>query len=401
MPQPQGSRRVLLGFGWISFCYFSYAGLFGTYAPLWFQSLGFSTLAIGTLASLQSVTRIIGPYAWGALADHTGQRLRWLRWSCGLCLVCATGFFLTESYAAVAVVMVLLFLATSGVVPISEAALSQWLTKEGELDAARYGRVRLWGSVGFIVSVMCGGYLLDAWGVKTFPAMVVLALAALLFAASRLRLGAEAPKVAGAHEKVVGAWAVLRQAEVAWFFLGVFFTVLAHTALYAFFSLYLASLGYSKLAVGMVWVVGVLAEIVWFWFQGRWLHWLPMHGWLTLAGVVACVRFAVVAALGEHSGLLLVLQLTHAITFAVQHTACTAVVNKHFSGHLRGRGQALYAVLGYGLSGMVGGVCGGVLTQHWGFEAVFWAASASAAVGAVCSWRAHRAQANSSPPHDH
>jgi PPP family 3-phenylpropionic acid transporter len=385
------SRRVLLGFGWVSFCYFSYAGLFGTYAPLWFQSLGLSALAIGTLASLQAMTRIVGPYAWGALGDHKGQRLRWLRWSSLLCVGGAISLFFIHDYTAVAVAVVLLFMATSGIVPLSEAALAQWLSRGGEMDPARYGRVRLWGSVGFIVAVTAAGYTLDAWGVQVFPLMVLLALLALLSVVWRLRLDSE---TATPHP-TTGAgsvWPVLRQAEVLWFFLGLFFTVLAHTALYAFFSLYLAHLGYSKAAVGLIWVLGVLAEIVWFWFQGRWLHLLPMHGWLTLAGVVTCLRFGLVALWGEHLALLLLLQLTHALTFAMQHTACTAVVNKHSDGALRGRGQALYAVLGYGISGVLGGVAGGALTQHWGYASVFGAAAVCGAIGAGCAWQAHRAQ---------
>ena len=68
------SRSALFAFSSVSFAYFSYAGLFGTYAPLWFQSLGFSTFAIGVLASLQSSTRLFSPYAWGWLADHSGRR---------------------------------------------------------------------------------------------------------------------------------------------------------------------------------------------------------------------------------------------------------------------------------------------------------------------------------------
>ena len=76
---PLASRRALFAFGSVSFAYFSYAGLVGTYAPLWFQSLGFSTLAIGALASVQSATRLFSPYAWGWLADRSGRRTQLLR----------------------------------------------------------------------------------------------------------------------------------------------------------------------------------------------------------------------------------------------------------------------------------------------------------------------------------
>src|SRR3954447_23761815 len=72
-------RRALIAFGAVSFTYFAYAGLFSTYAPLWYQSLGFSTLAIGVIASVQSATRVLSPYAWAWIADHTGRRAELLR----------------------------------------------------------------------------------------------------------------------------------------------------------------------------------------------------------------------------------------------------------------------------------------------------------------------------------
>jgi len=181
--------------------------------------------------------------------------------------------------------------------------------------------------------------------------------------------------------------AVLRRPQVAWFFAGVFFTVLAHTSLYAFFSLYLDSLGYAKGAVGLMWALGVTVEVAWFWFQGRWVHSLSMQGWLLLAAVVSLLRFAATAAFGHVTAVLVLAQCTHALTFAAQHTACIGVINRHFPGRLRGRGQALYTVLGYGASGVIGGVAGGALSQAFGFAAVFWAASGAAALAVLCCWR--------------
>jgi MFS transporter, PPP family, 3-phenylpropionic acid transporter len=71
--------RSLAPFGALTFCYFATIGLFNPYAPLWFQSLGMSTLAIGAIASLQSWTRVLAPYAWSWLGDHGGQRVRLIR----------------------------------------------------------------------------------------------------------------------------------------------------------------------------------------------------------------------------------------------------------------------------------------------------------------------------------
>ena len=382
---PVPARRTLFAFSAVSFTYFSYAGLFGTYAPLWFQQLGYGTLAIGALVSLQSATRLFSPYAWGWLADHTGRRTQLLRIAVALAWLCAGGYLASPGYAWVAGVTVALFVCTAGVIPISEAALAHFVSHGTTLDAARYGRVRVWGSVGFIVTVVGSGALLQAVGVRALPWLVLALLGALLVAAIRLPTLKEAPH---GSEAAPGALAVLREPVVAWFFAGVFFTVLAHTSLYAFFSLYLASLGYAKTAIGLIWAVGVAAEVGWFWFQGAWLARRTPHAWLTIAAAVAMLRFAVIAAFGSMPALLVLVQCTHAVTFAAQHSSCIGVINRHFPGRLRGRGQALYTLLGYGASGVIGGVAGGALSQAHGFPAVFWGASAAAAVAALCSARA-------------
>lgn len=383
-PAQPPQRSALFAFGSVSFAYFAYAGWFGTYAPLWFQDLGYGTLAIGTLASLQSATRLFGPYTWGWLADRSGQRTKVLRISAAGSLASALGFLFTPSYGWVATVMVILFLFTAGVNPLSEAALSHLVSRKGLFDAGRYGRVRVWGSVGFVLMVTAGGYLLQALGIGLFPGMTILLLAVLVLAVRRVPFVVEPPHAA---EGGAGAMRVLRQPVVAWFFLGMFFTVMAHVSLYAFLSLYLAALGYDKGAIGLLWVIGVVLEVAWFWFQGRWVHWLPLHGWLLLAAVASALRFAATAAFGHIGWVLVVAQCSHALTFAAQHSACSAVISRHFGGRLRSRGQALYSVLGYGASGVIGGVGGGALSEKFGFGAVFWAASIVAILAALCSWR--------------
>ncbi|MDP3083204.1 MAG: MFS transporter [Rubrivivax sp.] len=377
----------LAAFGLVWFAYFATIGAFNPYAPLWFQELGFSTLAIGAIASLQSLTRVVAPFAWGWLGDHGGQRERLVRLAALGTLVAAIGLLFLRDLKAVALCTVLLFLANGGVVPLCEAALARHLSTAQGMDSARYGRVRVWGSVGFIIAVLGYGALLQLFGIGGFP-WLVLPVFALLWLAT-LKLPSTRDEVAETGESPA-LWAVLRRPEVAWFFASVFFTVLAHTGLYAFFSLYLDSLGYPKSAVGALWAVSVAAEIVFFWFQGRFIDRFSPYRWLLWAALLALLRFAAIAAFGDLPAVLVAAQLLHAVTFAAHHAACILLINRHFRGSLRGRGQALYSVLGYGVSGVIGGVTGGWLSGRLGFGAVFWAATVAAALGALCARRAQR-----------
>ncbi|MFO1272996.1 MAG: MFS transporter [Rubrivivax sp.] len=369
-------------FGAVWFCYFAAIGMFNPYAPLWFKDLGFSTLAIGGIVSMQSWTRVIAPYGWGWLGDHGGRRVRLVRLAALGATLSAAGLLFVRDYGAVAFCVALLFLANGGVVPLSEASLAAHLARSGHMDMGRYGRVRMWGSMGFIVTVVVAGALLQAAGIGLFPWLVTAMFGLLLAVSFRLP---DRRDDHGTHAELPSVASVLRRPEVAWFFASVFFTVLAHTSLYGFFSLYLDSLAYPKSAVGALWAVSVAVEIVFFWFQGPLFGRFEPQRWLQWAAVLSVLRFALVAAFGQSVVALVVAQLLHAVTFAAQHAACIALLSRWFPGPLRGRGQALYTTLGYGASGVLGGLGGGWLSARFGFAAVFWAAAATALVAWACT----------------
>jgi PPP family 3-phenylpropionic acid transporter len=143
--------------------------------------------------------------------------------------------------------------------------------------------------------------------------------------------------------------------------------------------------------VGALWAVGLAAEIVFFWQQGRWFRRLHSERWLQVAAGATALRFAIVAAFASSPVWLVLAQLSHVFTFAAHHAACIDLVHRYFPGRLRGRGQALYTILGYGISGVLGGVSGGWLIDHLGYAAAFWGAAAMALVALGCAWQAQRA----------
>jgi PPP family 3-phenylpropionic acid transporter len=83
----------------------------------------------------------------------------------------------------------------------------------------------------------------------------------------------------------------------------------------------------------------------------------------------------------------LLAQLLHAVTFAAHHSVCIHLISQHFPAALRGRGQALYSLIAYGLTGVVGGLAGGALIEHWGLTSIFWGAMGSAFVAVCCTYK--------------
>ena len=378
-------KQELLPFAALSASYFAHIGFFNPYLPLWLKELGFGLLAISVLTSVQSVTRLFAPYAWGMISDHTGERVKLLRYGAVAALIFSSAMWFPLGPVALFAVLLLMFTHTSAMMPMSEAALVHLVSRSGAFDARRYGRVRLWGSLGFLLTVLAAGAWFERFGLSHFPAWTLLTLAAVV--ASVWCLPDHKEEALHHDHEHPAIWPLLQQPVLRWFFAAVFFHVLAHIALYVFLSLYLDGLGYSKTAIGLFWAVSVLLEIGWFFNQARWLPRLRLTGWLVLAAALMAVRMLLTAGLAQAWPLLLAAQCLHAITFAAHHTACIALISHHFPGRLRGRGQALYTVMGYGLPGMIGGLGGGLLTSTLGLRSVFGFSAVCALIATGCAAR--------------
>jgi PPP family 3-phenylpropionic acid transporter len=392
-PAGSSSHRQLVPFAALSATYFAHIGFFNPYLPLWLKSLGLPIVVISLLASVQSFTRVFAPYIWGALSDHTGERVKLLRYSAAVALIASAGLWIEGGAWWVGFVLLLLFTHTSSMMSLTEAAMAHLVAG----DWGRYGRIRLWGSAGFMLTVFAAGGWFERYGMGSFPAWTAITLAGVLLCTWWLPNVREThPHAGGAAREPVGP--VLAKPVVRWFFAALFFHVMAHFAIYGFLSLYLDSLGYSKAVIGALWAVSVLVEIGWFYAQGRLIGRFTMERWLLLCGATTVLRMAMTAGLGGWLAALFVAQASHALTFATHHTACVALVSKHFPGRLRGRGQALFTVIGYGCGGVLGVLAGGALAERWGFAAMFATAAVLGAVATACAWRVVRLDESAPPP---
>ncbi|WP_310626533.1 MFS transporter [Limnohabitans sp.] len=385
------SRFQLFPFAALSASYFAHIGFFNPYLPLWLKDLGFSIAIIGLLTAVQAATRVLAPYGWGWLSDHTGERVKLLRYCAGAALLCSAGLLVHGGVAWMAFVLLLMFIHTSAMMPMSEAALAHLVSTAQGFDARRYGRVRLWGSLGFLVMVFVAGAWFELQGMQSFPAWAVGSLVLLNLSVWWLPNRKETVHHGEVRPSVMP---VLRQRKVQWFFATVFFHVLSHIGIYVFFSLYLDELGYSKIMIGVLWAVSVAAEIVWFFTQSRWLPKFSLSMWMFICAAAMVVRMALTTWAAPWLWALVLAQLLHALTFATQHTACIALLSHHFPGCLRSRGQALYASIGYGVPGVLGALGGGALSDALGLSAVYACSIVTAVLACACAWQCvhHTAQ---------
>lgn len=331
--------------------YFAFIGVFYPYFGLYLQSLTFSAWDIGLLMSQMQLMRLFGPYLWGALADRLGRRLAIVRLTALVALAVFALFFLISSFEAFLIVMALLAFFWVAPLPLVESLTFDHLRE----NPARYSRVRLWGSVGYIVAVAGTGALLDHLALPVLLWVCVAGLLAIVFCSFLL---AEAPAPTALEApRPVGE--ILRQPRVRALFAACVAMSAAHSALNFFYSIFLADHGYSKSAAGGLFSLGVLSEIAIFYFMSRLMRRYSLRRLLLASFAAAVVRFAAIGWGVDSLSILLLAQLLHGLTFGAFHAAAIAAVNRWFPGNARARSQALYSSLSFGGGGLVGGlVCG-------------------------------------------
>lgn len=345
------------------FIYYFFVGAFVPYWGLYLQSEKFTAADIGILMSLFQISRIFAPNFWGWLADHTGKRAQWIRLTALLGLCGFTAVFWAHGFFWLFFVMAALSLFTSSTLPLAESlTLAHLATTNGH-----YSRIRMWGSLGFIVAAVVLGFLIDISGIASLL-WFLLAVQISLFALSYTLPEA---KVAPHEHDHFSIWQVIKQPNVIALLVGCSLMVTAHGVLYNFYSIYLSEHGYSKGTIGLLWSVGVICEIGIFMLMPRIMARFSLKAILLTSLLLAVIRFALIGTSVDSLWMIVFAQTLHAATFGSFHAASVEVVTQFFKGRHQAKGQAIYNSVAYGVGGTIGGVAGGYALQYLGGQQTF------------------------------
>jgi PPP family 3-phenylpropionic acid transporter len=332
------------------FAFFLYAGAYVAYFPAYLAWRGLGAAQIAWVIALPALVRVLAPTAWGALADRTGWQRGIVLFACAANAACFALLPLTPGFGAIAWLIAGTSAMAAAALPLVEViTLAALADRPG-----RYGPVRLWGSIGFIAAVLGGGALLDR-SVDSLPAALTACALACLAAALCLPAGQK-----HAARKAV-ALVMTRPAQAL--LAAGFCMSAAHGALYAFFTLHLQREGYGGSAIGLFWTLGVLAEIVVFFYLPALFRRYALSAILVASFACAVLRFLAIGWLAALPALLLPAQLLHAATFGSFHAASVAAVHRVFPPEAQGRGQTLFSSVCYGAGGAAGALLAG-----WAWE---------------------------------
>ncbi|ERK15651.1 3-phenylpropionate MFS transporter [Serratia fonticola] len=359
---------VLQSTRWLALSYFTYFFSYGIYLPfwsVWLKGEGIPPETIGILLGAGLVARFLGSLLIAPRVKDPSYLITALRLLALLSLAFAVGFCFGNGWAWLMLVIAGFNLFFSPLVPLTDALAATW-QRQITLD---YGRVRLWGSLAFVIGSALTGKLVSVWGHNAILISLLVSILAMLVG-MLLKPSVLPQGESRAQNEPSRSWRELLSEGPVWRFL-LCVTLLqgAHAGYYSFASIYWEEAGYSAATIGYLWSLGVVAEVVIFasshFLFRRW----NARNLLLLSAVCGLLRWGLMATTTEIGWLLLV-QVLHCGTFTVCHLAAMRFIAARQGAEVI-RLQAVYSALAMGGGIAVMTVVAGFLFEHYQ-GGVFW-----------------------------
>lgn len=348
--------------------YFFYYSIIGVFMPFWnlyLQHQGLNFQQIGVLSSVAILTRFFAPLAWGWIADKTGKRMLLIKIAtCVESCIWLAIFIIPNSFQLIALLMLVFSFFQNAILAQFEGVTLFWL---GGRKTQLYGRIRKWGSVGFIFAVFGIGKLLDILSINDLP-IILLSISFLTFCwAFLIQEPTTAPK---AQQKLKPIFPVLKQKHVAVFFIIELILLCSFAPFYSFYSNYLHQQHYSTTWIGMFWAVGVIAEIVMFAYAPKLMSRFTWQQLVICCLVLTALRWFVIGAFPQWGILQFMSQTIHAFSFGLFHLMAMRLISQSFDAEQQGRGQAFYSTV-WGIGVAIGSMFAGHYWQMYSGGRIF------------------------------
>ncbi|MCK5728294.1 MAG: MFS transporter [Methylococcales bacterium] len=375
-------------YGRLSSFYFFYFSTFGLFLPYWnpyLKSEGFSALEMGELTALLLGTKIIAPNIFGIIADCTGKGLQIIRTCSFFAAFLFIGFFFKSGYLWFAVITFGFSFFWNACLPQFEA-LTMCHLKE---NPHQYSYVRLWGSIGFIVSVMGIGFLLENYGIDQLP---LIATGLLVFIWLLSLMIPEVKQYFHEAEKVTGVWKIIKKPKTLAFLMVFMLLQAAHGPYYVFYSIYLEELGYSGAFVGRMWALAVVSEVIVLLFMKKLLACFSLRCLLMGSIFLSIIRWLMIGWFADSLYWVASAQLLNGLTFGISHVVAIHLVHLYFGDQHQGKGQALFSSISFGFGGMLGSFLSGHYWEQFEPEIIYSTTAAACVIALLFSFFAVKSQ---------
>lgn len=388
---------MLVPYWRLSGFYGLYFALIGCIMPFWglyLQQQSFAVEDIGILLALFSAVRIFAPNIWAStthLCEKIIAPIQLMRIAGLLMFLCFIAIYWAIDFWHYALIMLCYGFFWSAILPQYETLTLNYI--KDDLD--KYSSIRLWGSVGFILTVSLLGWMFDFISIIYLPAIMLALMLGIVLNGLALPNPVKARAVFDTFSEpdAIGPDVIESNAGmfsdnsmklgVASFLLMNILLQITHGPYYVFFSIYLQDLGYSNGSIGLLWSLGVIAEIVIFWRIAFFLRHWSLRELVVICLILTAIRWLMTAYFADNSFILIISQCLHAFSFGLLHAVSVNYIAIFFPGKKQLHGQALYSGLGFGLGGAIGAYLAGITWASQGAEFVFFSAAVIALVASL------------------
>jgi PPP family 3-phenylpropionic acid transporter len=343
------------------FFYFGVMGVFLPYFNLYCYHIGFTAFQIGAISAVRSVVLVLFSLVWGAVADRTHTR----RPIYLLCNIISTAlwacFLFTTQFGTMMAVTVLYGMFYSPIISFLEAFTMEMLGPA----KSDYGKIRAWGSIAFIVTVIALGRLIQMYSIDIIITLILAGSALQAAGAFKLPRLTAVPKPTSPLDLKM-----LRKRPVIVFLACAFLMLVSHGAYYGFFSIHLERMGYSSMFIGMAWALASIAEILVMLKSEKLFRRFAIEKILVFSCVVAGLRWITLAYIASPLAIM-ISQAAHAVTYGTFHMASILYIDSMAPDDAKTIGQAVNNAVTYGLGLMAGFFLSGYLFERIGSSNLF------------------------------
>ncbi|MEM8949256.1 MAG: MFS transporter [Pseudomonadota bacterium] len=345
-PTATTALRIAFFYGAI----FGSVGIFLPYWPVWLESRGLSPVEIGLIIGASFWPRVVTSLVVPNLADRLGRRRLAMTLSTALTLVGLLAFAWVSDFWLFMLLSLLTGATWSCILPLADAISLERIAKSG-LD---YGRIRLWGSITFILMSIVGGFALERAGAPMIFVLLIGTTALTLIACLTMPDSAGSPAGSGSTNlrRLFGRkdlWILVIASSLI---------QTSHTLLYNFGSIHWRAAGHNETIIGWLWAEGVIAEVLFFFLSARLIKRFSLPKLLMIAGLLTAGRW-ILNGLSASLPLLVFTQALHAASFALTFLVTLHYLRETTPPELQASAQGFYAAIGFApLSGLISLVSG-------------------------------------------
>ncbi len=358
--------------------YLTYFGALGAVLPyltLHFHNMGFSGTQIGVLSSLIMAANMGMAPVWTALTDFWGKRKGIFIFNLAAATLSFALLLFARSFFSIGLVVVLFASFRSALVPMANAMVMENLVGKGE----EYGRIRIWGSVGYIILALIVGKMIDRVGTSALIYAAVIAYAMCTFFSAR---GLQPVVVETGLAKLKDLRKLFKNRRFVIFMACSFLVALSGGPYIVFFSISLREMGLSQSVVGVSWMVAVLSEMVFMVSSPGFMRRLPVEKLLILSYITWGLRWYLMSVAASPLSIIAV-HLLHGITFGLYYPVAMNFLDREVPASLKNTGQGIFSAMSYGMGGIVGNLFSGVFYDSLGLVALYRMGAVAAVLSAI------------------